>query len=300
MGTEELLDQVVGEPPGHGEQGRAAITLAALCRHSRLDKVPGAVQLVAVGQVRIAGPPGDLDIGIQVAVRLLRGLQQLGCLCGEAGQRFRGGAGHLPGDRFQRLVQVGVHELRAAVLAVAMADGQPEVGEVAGRIELPQCEGQAGRAVPLLPLVQQPAGDRDVVTAEGAEHHRGGWRGDGRPEASLNLGALVTQCWSLFASLIRLVPFICTLCTLRLISLICPTSRQERPGPGRDVHPARYPAGRPGRAPGWAGRPCRAPWFVVPRSGRPGMAGVAGSGGAVVLSKAAVRWYRAVRMLPYR
>jgi len=49
-------------------------------------------------------------------------------------------------------------------------------------------------------------------------------------------------------------------------------------------------------------RPCRAvrsgsSW---PHSGRPGRAGVAGSGGAVVLSQGAVRWSRAVRILPYR
>ena len=206
--------------------------------------MPRAVQLVAVGKVRVAGPPGDLDVGVQVAVGLLRGLQQGGRLRGEADQRFRRGPGHLPGDSLQRLVQVGIHELRAPVLTLAMADGQAQVGEVAGRVELPQCQWQAGRSVPLLPLVQQPAGDRDAVSAEGAEHHRGGWRGDGRPEALLGRGALVAQSWSLLASLIRLAPFTCTLCISRLINLICPTGWHEQPVLGGGVHPARCPPDR--------------------------------------------------------
>ena len=176
-----VIHQVVREPPGHREQRR--IPGSALAGDPGLDQVARAVQLVAGGQEAVPGTAGDLDVGVQVAVGLLRLLQQRGRLGQEAGQVLVRGPAQFPADRLQDLVDVGVHEHRAPVPLPGARDGQPHVGQVPGRLELAQRQRQAGPGVALLPRVQQPGGQpgTGARTGQGTVRDRGGRGGNGRP-----------------------------------------------------------------------------------------------------------------------
>ena len=199
--AQEVIDQVVGEPRGHGEQrvggglevrrggggpGRFEHDGGAVRGDRGLDQVAGAVQLVAGGQLGVAGLAGDLDVGVQVTVGLLGLHQEIGCLGRERGQRGVAGrpglAGQLPGDRLQGLVDVGVHERRAAVgRRVAARDGQAQVAEVAGRLHLGHGQRKADLTAALLPVVQQAAGQAGSRAGHGPVHHIGGRRRAYRP-----------------------------------------------------------------------------------------------------------------------
>ena len=185
---------MVGEVPGHLEQPGLAGGPAV--RHRGLDQVAGAVQLVAVLQMRVPGTAGDLDPGVEVAVRLLGLGQQRGDVTRERAHARLGRPAHLPADRLERLVHVGVHEGRAAVARAAhpgpvrarlghgrarargrAADGQLQVSQVPGGVQLAHGQRQAGRPVALLPVGQQAAGQAGAAAAQRAVRHRGGRSG---------------------------------------------------------------------------------------------------------------------------
>ncbi len=209
----ELADQVVGQAHGDGEQ--PVVAGAPVHRHGRLDQVTGAVHLVAPGQPGVPRLAADLEVGVQVAVGTLRLAEQGGDLGGEGGELGPPAVGQFPADGLQRLVDVGVHEHRAAVagpgqridrpdadravaargsVAIGLAgrlalgvggsgragrpDRQPHVVEVPRVLELADRERQARGQVALLPLVQQPGrqpGPGDRLVRPGG----GGGGGDG-------------------------------------------------------------------------------------------------------------------------
>ena len=183
--VQEVIHEVVREPAGHGEQRR--IPRAALAGEAGLDQVARAVQLVTRGQGAVPGPAGDLDAGVQVTVRLLRLLQQRGRLGQEAGEPLVRRPAQFPADRLQDLVDVGVHEHRAPVALTGPGDGQADVGQVPGRLELTQRQRQAGLGVALLPGMEQPAGQAGPPAGQRLVRDRGRRRGNSRPAASQGL-----------------------------------------------------------------------------------------------------------------
>ncbi|MCW0415765.1 hypothetical protein NB689_001519 [Xanthomonas sacchari] len=124
-GAEGGVD-VVGEPAHDVEQGAFAGGLEV--GHAGLDHVPGAVQLVALGQV---GPAFlrrlHREVGVEVAVGLLRGPDQLDGGVGVALQRRIGMLCEQVGHRFQPFGHVAVLEHHAVERAVAAAGGDAEV-----------------------------------------------------------------------------------------------------------------------------------------------------------------------------
>ena len=186
LGARELAHQVVGQAHGHGEQ--PPVARPAVQRDRSLDQVAGAVHLVAPGQPGVPRLAADLEVGVQVAVGPLRLLEQGDDLGGERGELGAVPVRQLPADGLQRLVDVGVHEHRAAVpgpwqridradpdravsarravpvgrarrlafggrVLAGRLDGQAHIVQVARVFELAQRERQAGRQVALLPLV---------------------------------------------------------------------------------------------------------------------------------------------------
>ena len=112
---EHLVDQV-GEATGDREEGR--VSRGSRKRHSRLEEVARAVELVA--HLQVGPPPGrvdDLAPAVEIAVRLLRGGDELRRLAREALELGRRLAPELPGDRLEPLVDVGVAEDHAPPLA---------------------------------------------------------------------------------------------------------------------------------------------------------------------------------------
>ena len=124
-GAEGGVD-VVGEPAHDVQQGALAGSLVV--GDAGLDHVSGAVQLVAFGQV---GPALfrrlHCEIGVEVAVGLLRGADQLD---GGVGIAFQGRIGMLReqvGHRFQPLGHVAILEHHAVECAVAAPGCDAEV-----------------------------------------------------------------------------------------------------------------------------------------------------------------------------
>ena len=188
----ERAHQVVGQPDRDGQQ--AAVAGAAVVRDRGLDQVPRAVHLVAGGQPGVPRLAGDLEVGVQVAVRPLGPLEETGHVGGEGSQLRAVSVGEFPADRLEGLVDVGVHEHRAAVArsgrgghripgggpfavpvgvgALGSPHGQAHVVQVAGLFELAQGERQARGQAPPLPPGQQAAGqagpgDRPVRPGRG-------------------------------------------------------------------------------------------------------------------------------------
>ena len=120
----ELADQVVGQAHGDGEQ--PAVAGAPVHRHGRLDQVARAVHLVAPGQPGVPRLAADLEVGVQVAVGALRLLEQGGDLGGEGGELGTLSVGQFPADGLQRLVDVRVHEHRAAVAGPGQRIDRPD------------------------------------------------------------------------------------------------------------------------------------------------------------------------------
>jgi hypothetical protein len=94
---EDRLDQV-DEAAGHGQQ--VVVSAAAGLGHRGLDQVPGAVQLVIVGQVAPSGLR-HLVVAVQIAVVVLGVGDQLDRRIGRPREVVVGSAGELPADRLQ-------------------------------------------------------------------------------------------------------------------------------------------------------------------------------------------------------
>jgi hypothetical protein len=168
--AEKPADQVIGQPRRHGEQ--RAFVEGPRRRYGGLDQVPGAVKFVARLESRVARRPADLAIRVQVAIGLLCLREQRRRFRGELGQGSGRRPGEFPAHGFQRLVDVGIHEHRAAIRAAHAADRQSHVVEVPGDFELPQCQRQARRPVTLPPVAEQPGGDLRTRSVERAVRDR--------------------------------------------------------------------------------------------------------------------------------
>jgi hypothetical protein len=196
----ELAHQVIGEPDGDAE--RAGAAGRPVQRDRGLDEVAVAVHFVARRELRIARFAGRLHGGVEVAVGLLRLLEEADGAGGEVAQRGPPAAAKLPADGLQGLVDVGVHEDGAVVAGRPGAsaggirgtsgvgprvrgDGEAQVVEVPGRRQLPDRERQARGDVALLPLVQETAGQ----PGGGLERTLRRDRRRGRPDGTAQIDA---------------------------------------------------------------------------------------------------------------
>ena len=169
--AEHLVDQV-GEATGDREEGR--VSRRSRGRDSRLEEVACAVELVAHLQV---GPPprgvDDLAPAVEIAVRLLRGGDELRRLAREALELGRRLAPELPGDRLEPLVDVGVAEDHAAPLARRPSRRDPQVVERPGALELLRAAKKRDLPVHPLALREQPVPDDDAAARRSGGAARG-------------------------------------------------------------------------------------------------------------------------------
>nr|BFE72794.1 hypothetical protein GCM10020092_060950 [Actinoplanes digitatis] len=165
-GAHRHVDELVGaERPGPG--------------HARLDEVAEGVELVAPLQVAVAGPlAGPAEVGVQVAVGLLRGGDPAHDRPVAGVELEVAGAAELPGHRLQQLVDLGVGELAAAPGAgQAAVAGGVEVAEPAGAFQPVLDVRQRGGAVDVLPALPEAGAQGDLPQAERAQQataRRGG------------------------------------------------------------------------------------------------------------------------------
>jgi hypothetical protein len=151
--------------------------------NGRLDKVPGAVELVAPGQVRESGGAarGHLDVRIDVTVGLLRRDDEGGRLRLFSGQVRRRFPALFPGDRLQPLVSVRVNEQWALERALILAGRTKQVAERPAFAQPAKAGGYGSRPVYLLPPRPEPADDPAGGKRQGTE---GGRRVSGQPHRS--------------------------------------------------------------------------------------------------------------------
>ena len=158
----ERLDQVVGE--AHGDVEELPVPRAADLSHRRLDEVPGAVVLMAPGQVAVPlAVVLELHDRVEVAVGLLRRGDDRGDLALRLEQLGRRVPRVLPRRGLEPLVHVGVHEHRPPGLSRRGASGEAQVVQVARRLEPLLTGGDGHLAVHPLPVRPQPPGDVDAV-----------------------------------------------------------------------------------------------------------------------------------------
>jgi len=157
---------VVRKPGGDIQEGGSAGGLVV--RDGRFEQVPGAIEFVPVAQVR-PSPAGVLDdeMAVEVAVGLLRGGEQADDVLQLPFERGVGVGGERVGHRFQRFVEVRVHEHRAAVAVGRAPGGQPDVFEVARLFEFLEAEGDADQPVRFTP--RRP---ERVLEGDLCERHR--------------------------------------------------------------------------------------------------------------------------------
>ena len=150
-----LVDQV-GEPARDVEQTRLSPRPREGDR--RLDQVAGAVELVTLLEIRPApGRVGDPAPGVQVAVGLLGGLDELDSVGGELLELGRALAPELPRERLEPLVDVRVAEDHAASLALEPSRRDAEVVERPCPFELLVPSEDRHRAVHPLPVAEETA-----------------------------------------------------------------------------------------------------------------------------------------------
>jgi hypothetical protein len=157
----EPLHHQVREPLRHPQQ--PLVAHPARRGDGGLDEVTQVVQLVPPGQVlpRLLRGGRVLEEGVEVAVLGLDPLQEADDLLEELPYGLpRAAVAQLVGQALQGLVQVGVQErVAAAVRRRVLLQEAAQVGDVAGRAELLDGVRDRGRAVPVLPVVQQTTGD---------------------------------------------------------------------------------------------------------------------------------------------
>jgi hypothetical protein len=135
----EHVPDMVRQTAGDGEQ--AVVACAPPQRHRGLKEVAGAVELVRrrqVGETSLSGP--QLEPGVEVAVRILGGDDQRDSLVAErteaVGVLVVDASPQLPAHRLQPLVDVGVNEVLAPVVADTARPGpNPEIFQCAGPFE---------------------------------------------------------------------------------------------------------------------------------------------------------------------
>ena len=146
VGAEDGVD-VVGQLAGHVQE--LALAGGLVVGDGRLDQVAGAVQFVAVLDVLPAILRLDEGvIGVEVAVGLLGGGDQVDDGVGPLLQLGVALVGQRVGDAFEDLVDVGVVvELRPSCLPVLQPGGDGEVLDAAGDLALAQVGLDGGGAV---------------------------------------------------------------------------------------------------------------------------------------------------------
>ncbi len=163
-GTEYAVD-IVCEALRDGEQARVAGGAAK--GDGSLHEVPRAVQFVAVVQVLPAAIGlDDLPIGVEIAVRLLCGLDELHSCVRHLFQLRFGLRRQRIGDCFQPLVDIGVHEEGPSVLSVSRARSQTQIMKIAVEFELPVAVAQADGAIDALPLAPEAIRQGDGVQGQ--------------------------------------------------------------------------------------------------------------------------------------
>ena len=163
----------IGKADGDVEQGSFAGGL--VMRDGSLEQVAGAVEFVPVAEVGPALVRGiDLEMGVQVAVRLLGGgdfgddrvqaTVERGVGIGR--ERIRSG--------FQSFVQVGVHEHRTGIAGAGTGGGEFEVPDVTGLFEHGEVHGDGTEPVGFAPGRPEGVVDDDLGEGDAAqfEHDR--------------------------------------------------------------------------------------------------------------------------------
>jgi hypothetical protein len=165
----ELAADVVGRPARHRHQ--LVLAAGAQPRHRRLDQVAEAVQLVPHLQVAVAHARALVpEAGVQVAVGLLGGRDQLGQLRDPPLGGGGAGPGGLPAQRLQQLVDLGVGELAAAALRQRAAlGGDAEVPHPAEPGHPGTAVVDDHRAAEPLPVRPEARLQPDLVDAERAQ-----------------------------------------------------------------------------------------------------------------------------------
>ena len=164
----ETIDQAIGKPAGDPEQLIAAGH--PMMGHRRLKQVPGAVKLVVVSEVREPERPLlAAVVGVEVAVRLLRGLDQVDRCAIRLSVSGLDAVDEIPTRGFDPLVRVAVPEHRGLDRR-RFSPGRNE--EVVERVALPElvpaCR-DARRGDDRLALLEQAFGQRDVPDPYGPE-----------------------------------------------------------------------------------------------------------------------------------
>jgi hypothetical protein len=178
----------VDEPPGDTEQ--PVVAGGAPVGDRRLDQVPGAVELVAVGEV---GPAParlrDRVVGVDIAVVALGRRHQLDQRLAARAQLVARRAGDFERGRLQPLVDVGVHERTSAKPARLLPGGDAEVVEVSRRLQHSEAVRQRRLTVDRLAPRPQPAVERDGPNVECLQHRARALRGvDGARGSSCRHG----------------------------------------------------------------------------------------------------------------
>ena len=155
----------VDEAPGDGEQ--PIVAGGAPIGDGCLDQMPGAVELVAVGEVRPASARlGDRVVGVEVAVVPLGRGHQLDQRLAARTQLVARRAGDLERGRLQPLVDIGVHEHTPTEPARLAPGGDAEIVEVPGRLQHAEAVRQRRLAVDRLAPRPQAAVDCDGPNVE--------------------------------------------------------------------------------------------------------------------------------------
>ena len=172
--AEGLVDQV-GKPRRDGEERGVA---GRACLGDRgLYQVAGAVELVTLLQVAPA-PRGvdDLAPAVQVAVRLLRGGDELDGVGIQPRELVRRLAPELPAEGLEPLVDVRVAEDHAAPFAGRTAGGDAQVVERAGTLELLRTPQDRDLPVRPLALPKQATLQLDAPRIDRAQRDAGSRR----------------------------------------------------------------------------------------------------------------------------
>ncbi len=126
---------MVGQLADHLQQ--TAFAGALEIRHARFNHVPGAVQLMAFGQVRPAFAGGFYrEIGVQVAIVALRGGHQFNHLVGGFFQFGVGLLAQRPGHGLQPFGYVAILKDHPVKLSALLASRNAEVGDRMARFGL--------------------------------------------------------------------------------------------------------------------------------------------------------------------
>ena len=180
VGPEDVADEI-RRASCDREQPVVGTRPRPLAGDGRLEEMAEAVKLVPPLQV---GPPrllaGSSELGVEVAVGLLRRRHPRHDVAEGALERGIVAAADLPRGRLEELVHLGVAELAPpATRRQGSCGGAIEVRQPSLRLETTEDVVERVGGVDALSLAPEPAGDADVTEAEGAQTRAGREDGSG-------------------------------------------------------------------------------------------------------------------------